>query len=117
MTSARANATAKSARPPVADETPWYDLISEVPEPPEDAMQQADTILEVMSILRARYEDDPTTLVSGQSNVIYDSNTPGSVVEPDRLDRARSERRCRDHCARAPQLPHRRMGRPARVRP
>lgn len=83
MTSARANATAKSARPPAADETPWYELISEVPEPPEDAMQQADTILEVMSILKARYEDDPTTLVSGQSNVIYDSNTPGSVVEPD----------------------------------
>ena len=80
MTTAGSKSTAQQA---AAGETPWYELISDVPEPPEDAMQQADTILEVMSILRARYEGDPTTLVSGQSNVIYDSNTPGSVVEPD----------------------------------
>ena len=66
-----------------AGETPWYELISEVPEPPEDAMQQFTTITYVMSILMARYEGDPTVLVSGQSNVIYDSDVPGSVIVPD----------------------------------
>ena len=46
-------------------------------------MQQADTILYVMAILKARYENVPTVLWSSQSNVIYDSETPGSVIEPD----------------------------------
>ena len=64
------------------DETPWYDLIDD-PEPPEDAMQQADTILYVMSILQARYGNDPNTLRSEQSNVVYDSEIRGSVVAPD----------------------------------
>lgn len=63
-------------------ETPWYDLIGD-PEPPEDAMQQADTILDVMSILKARYEGDHTVLWSEQTNIIYDSNVPGSFVAPD----------------------------------
>ena len=63
--------------------TPWYELINDAPEPPEDAMQQASTIQYVMSILRARYENDPTVLWSNQTNVIYDSDTPGSVVVPD----------------------------------
>ena len=66
-----------------AVETPWYELINDAPEPPEDAMQQADTILYVMSILRARYGNDPNVLWSNQSNVIFDSDTPGSVVVPD----------------------------------
>ncbi|MCY4580175.1 MAG: Uma2 family endonuclease [Chloroflexi bacterium] len=63
--------------------TPWYELINDAPEPPEDAMQQASTILYVMSILMARYKDAPDVLVSEQTNVIYDSDTPGSVVVPD----------------------------------
>ncbi len=66
-----------------AAETPWYELINDAPEPPEDAMQQADTILYVMSILKARYENDPTTLWSNQTNIIYDSDVPGSVIVPD----------------------------------
>ena len=66
-----------------ADERPWYELINDAPEPPEDAMQQVDTILEVMSILKARYENVPGALWFSQSNVIYDSDIPGSVVSPD----------------------------------
>ena len=66
----------------VAVEVPWYDLIPD-PEPPEDALQQEDTILQVMSILEARYANDPTVLRSGQTNVIYDSRVPGSFVAPD----------------------------------
>ncbi len=67
-----------------ADERPWYDLIDEVPEPPEDGMQQDDTITAVKSILSARYANDPSALVAGPStNVIYDSRRPGSFVAPD----------------------------------
>ena len=77
MTTANQNAT-----PASAVETPWYELIGE-PEPPQDGMQQEETILDLMSILKARYESDPTVLYSNQTNVIYDSNVPGSVVPPD----------------------------------
>ena len=79
MTTARTDATLADA----AVETPWYELINDAPEPPEDAMEQASTILYVMSILMGRYKDAPDVLVSEQTNVIYDSNTPGSVVAPD----------------------------------
>ena len=75
--------TTKAATLPNAVEAPWYELINDAPEPPEDAMQQADTILYVMSILKARYENDPTVLWSNQTNVIYDSDVPGSVIVPD----------------------------------
>ena len=81
MTTTGANTPAQPTT--AAEETPWYELINDAPEPPEDAMQQASTILYVISILMARYEDDPTTLVSEQTNVIYDSAVPGSVVVPD----------------------------------
>ena len=83
MTSAGTKATAVLAPPHTDGETPWWELINDAPEPPEDAMQQATTILYVMSTLLARYEGDPTTLVSEQTNVIYDSAVPGSVVVPD----------------------------------
>ena len=83
MTSARTNTTADLASPPAAADTPWYELINDSPEPPEDAMQQFTTITRVMSTLMTRYENDPTTLVSGQTNVIYDSAVPGSVIVPD----------------------------------
>ena len=73
---------AASATTAAVDETPWYDLIDD-PEPPEDAMQQADTIFYVMSILQARYGNDPNTLWSEQSNIVYDSEIRGSVVAPD----------------------------------
>lgn len=66
-----------------AAETPWYELINDAPEPPEDAMQQADIILYIMSILMARYKNVPGALVSEQTNVIYDSMVPGSVIVPD----------------------------------
>ena len=55
--------------------TPWYDLIDD-PVPPEDAMQQDDTLYYTMSGIRARYEDDPTVLVSDETNLIYDSARP-----------------------------------------
>ena len=83
MTTARTNAPQSANATTDAVETPWYELINDAPEPPEDAMQQADTILYVMSILRARYGNDPNVLWSNQSNVIFDSDTPGSVVVPD----------------------------------
>ena len=83
MTSSRTNATANPAPTAAAGKTPWYELINDAPEPPEDAMQQYPTINDVMSILTARYEADPSVLVSGQSNVIYDSAVPGSVIVPD----------------------------------
>ena len=82
MTTARTKATTASSAKSAA-ETPWYDLINDAPEPPEDAMQQASTIHYVMSILKVRYENDPNTLWSNQTNIIYDSQTPGSVVVPD----------------------------------
>ena len=72
----------QKASPTYSVDTPWYDLIGD-PEPPEDGMQQEATILDLMSILKARYESDPTVLYSNQTNVIYDSNTPGSVLAPD----------------------------------
>ncbi len=63
-------------------EIPWYDLIGD-PEPPEDGLQQEETILNLMSILKVRYEGDPTVLCVNQTFVIYDSNVPGSFLAPD----------------------------------
>ena len=81
MTTTGANTPAQPTA--AVEETPWYELINDAPEPPEDAMQQEDTILDVMSVLKARYENVPGALWCSQSNVIYDSYTPGSVVAPD----------------------------------
>ena len=67
-----------------ADEIPWYDLIPEVPELPEDAMQQDDVVTLVKAILMARYADDPTALIMGPAvNLVYDSAVPGSFIVPD----------------------------------
>ena len=74
--------SANPQTPPAAVDRPWYDLIGD-PEQPEDAMQQDDTIHDVMSVLKARYENDADVLWSNQTNVIYDSAVPGSVVAPD----------------------------------
>ena len=79
MTTAKTRAAAADA----AVETPWYELLNDAPEPPEDSMQQADVILYIMSILLARYRDDRSVLVSRRTNVIYDSDVPGAVVVPD----------------------------------
>ena len=79
MTTAKTRAAAAD----VAVETPWYELLNDAPEPPEDAMQQADVILYIMSLLLARYRDDRSVLVSARTNVIYDSDVPGAVVVPD----------------------------------
>ena len=59
----------QKASPTYSVDTPWYDLIGD-PEPPEDGMQREATILDLMSILKARYESDPTVLYSNQTNVI-----------------------------------------------
>ena len=67
---------------PSATEIPWYDLLPD-PELPEDSMQQEDTIVQVMSMLKARYENDPTVLCVAVTDIIYDSNVRGSVVAPD----------------------------------
>ncbi|MYE53580.1 MAG: Uma2 family endonuclease, partial [Chloroflexi bacterium] len=82
MTTPRTEAPPASSATDTA-EVPWYELINDAPEPPQDAMQQADIILYIMSILMARYKNDPSTLVSEQTNVIYDSAIPGSVIVPD----------------------------------
>ena len=83
MTTTGAKDAPATAAPSVdVEETPWYDLIDD-PEPPEDGMQQFRTIHVVMSVLLARYENDPDTLVAEQSNLVYDSAVQGSVVAPD----------------------------------
>ena len=80
MTSIRANAAAVAE----ADQVPWYDLIDDVPEPPEDGMQQYDTTIYILAILGARYAHDPNVLVAGSAVfIVYDSATPGSVIAPD----------------------------------
>ena len=67
-----------------ADQVPWYDLIDDVPEPPEDGMQQYDAIIYILQILGARYAHDPDVLVAGSAVfIVYDSNTPGSTISPD----------------------------------
>ena len=83
MTTARTKAPPAPLADDAVDEIPWYELINDAPEPPEDAMQQADIILYIMSILLARYKNVPGALVSEQTNVIYDSDVPGSVIVPD----------------------------------
>ena len=82
MTTARTKAPPASSATDSA-EVPWYELINDAPEPPEDAMQQSTIINDVMSVLKAWCESDPTILWISQSNVIYDSDVPGSVVSPD----------------------------------
>ena len=82
MTSIRGNDLAVAVAD--VDEVPWYDLIDDVPEPPEDGMQQYDTIIYILAILGARYADDPNILVAGSAVfIVYDSATPGSVIAPD----------------------------------
>ena len=81
--------TAKSKAPPAssatdAAEVPWYELINEVPEPPEDGLVEEAVISLIKEILVARYANDPTTLVLGPVTfLIYDSDTPGSLIAPD----------------------------------
>ena len=71
------------ASPEIAVEVPWYDLLPD-PEPPEDALQQDEPILVLMSILKARYANDPSVLCCGPLiNVIYDSSVPNSFISPD----------------------------------
>ena len=67
MTTAKTQAPASTAV-----EVPWYDLLNDAPEPLEDAMQQADIILYIMSLLWVRYKNVPSALVSEQTNLIYD---------------------------------------------
>ena len=73
----------KAPSVPGGDQPPWWELIDDVPERPEDGMQQDFPIRYVTSIIEARYEHDPTVLVAGPTNVIYDSDRPGSVIAPD----------------------------------
>ncbi len=73
----------RKASPDIAVEVPWYDLLPD-PEPPEDSLQQDEPILLLMSILKARYANDPTVLCCGPLiNVIYDSRVPNSFISPD----------------------------------
>ena len=83
MTTARTKATTAPSAKNVA-EIPWYDLINEVPEPPEDGLVEDAAITLIKAILVARYANDPTTLVLGPATfLIYDSDTPGSLIAPD----------------------------------
>ena len=85
MTTARTKTPqASAAVPSQADEKPWYDLINEVPEPPEDGLVEEEVITLIRMILTARYANEPTTLVLGPVTfLIYDSDTPGSLIAPD----------------------------------
>lgn len=84
MTTARTTVTQSANATKDAVETPWYELIPEVPEPPEDGMQQDDVITLVKTMLKALFADDPSALVFGPSvNLIYDPAVPGSFVVPD----------------------------------
>ena len=83
MTTSRAKSP---PAPSVADasEIPWYELINEVPEPPEDGLVEDALITLIKAILTARYANDPTTLVLGPATfLIYASDTPGSLIAPD----------------------------------
>ena len=83
MTTARTEVPLVSAAEDV-EEIPWYDLINEVPEPPEDGLVEDAVITLIKAILVARYADDPTTLVLGPTTfLIYDSDVPGSLIAPD----------------------------------
>ena len=83
MTTARTKAPLAPLADDAVEEIPWYDLIPEVPDPPEDGMQQADIILRTMSTIWRRYRNDRSVLVSNRTNIIYDSEVPGSFVVPD----------------------------------
>ncbi len=73
----------RNPSPEIAVEVPWYDLLPD-PEPPEDSLQQEEPILKLISILKARYANDPTILCCGPLiNVIYDSSVPNSFISPD----------------------------------
>ena len=83
MTTARTKAPPASSATDAA-ETPWYELINEVPEPPEDGLVEDAVITLIKAILIARYANDPATLVLGPATfLIYDSDTPGSLIAPD----------------------------------
>ena len=67
----------------IAVEVPWYDLLPD-PEPPEDSLQQDEPILDIISILKARYANDPTILCCGPLiDIIYDSRVRNSFISPD----------------------------------
>ena len=84
MTTARTKSPPMSAPMDAVEEVPWYDLINEVPEPPEDGLVEDALITLIKAILVARYANDPTTLVLGPVTfLIYDSDTPGSLIAPD----------------------------------
>ena len=89
-----------------ADERPWYDLIDEVPEPPEDGMQQDDTITAVKSILSARYANDPSALVAGAVHQCHIRLAQARLIRRARL-LCRVRRGHQEHKARPTQLPHR----------
>ena len=84
MTTARTKLPPTSSATDTVEEIPWYDLINEVPEPPEDGLVEDAVITLIKAILVARYAHDPTVLVLGPATfLIYDSDTPGSLVAPD----------------------------------
>ena len=84
MTTPRIKSPPASAVTDAAAEVPWYELINEVPEPPEDGLVEDAVITLIKAILVARYASDPTTLVLGPVTfLIYDSDTPGSLIAPD----------------------------------
>ena len=114
MTTARTKAPPASSATDAA-ETPWYELINEVPEPPEDGLVEDAVITLIKAILIARYANDPATLVLGPATfLIYDSDTPGSLIAPDCYVMVRRGRGL--HLALPAELSHRRMGRHPRIR-
>ena len=83
MTTPRIKAPPASSAADAA-EAAWYELINEVPEPPEDGLVEDAVITLIKAILVARYANDPTALALGPATfLIYDSDTPGSLIAPD----------------------------------
>ncbi len=84
MTTPKTKVLPASSATDAVDERPWYELINEVPEPPEDGLVEDAVITLIKAVLVARYANDPTALVLGPATfLIYDSDTPGSLIAPD----------------------------------
>ncbi len=70
--------TAKTPTPTLARNTTqtrqmpdWDNFIPPIPEPPEDAMQQEDSHIRILSIFKGHFRGNPDVLVSGGGGFIY----------------------------------------------
>ena len=59
------------------------DIFYEIPEPPEDKMQQNPTIYTILRLLMPFYEDAPDVLISFGDFIFYDASNGNRRVSPD----------------------------------